>query len=128
MIMKTIQELKEARLVELAANAKEWKIKTQQPIDNWFQLIIFREYSNGLPEYIRTCNRLQWGLAKVAAWARGQRPCKMWAIGSGIATGISFAAIMMMTHAGVPLDDQIWVIAFWAVSAFILTLSTCKLF
>lgn len=127
--MKTIQELKQARLVELAENAKDWKIKTKPAFKNWFKLVIYRDlYLGTLPEYIRTCNRLQWGLAKVAAWARGQRPCKMWAIGSGIATGISFAAIMMMTHAGVPLDDQIWVIAFWAVSAFILTLSTCKLF
>lgn len=126
--MKTIQELKEARLVELAENAKEWKIKTVRAIDNWFVLIIFREYIGGLPEYIRNCNRLQWGLAKVAAWARGQRPCKMWAIGSGIATGISLAAIFMMTNAGVPLADQIWVIAIWAISAFILSISTCKLF
>lgn len=126
--MKTIQELKEARLIELAENAKEWKIKTAPTIDNWFQLIIFRKYSNGLPEYIRNCNRLQWGLAKVAAWAKGQKPCKMWAIGSGIATGISLAAILMMTSAGVPLADQIWAIIIWTISAFILTLSTCKLF
>jgi hypothetical protein len=126
--MKTLQELKEARLVELAENAKEWKIKTAHDIDNWFVLIIFREYLNNIPEYIRTCNVLQWGLAKVAAWARGQRPCKMWAIGSGIATGISLAAIFMMTNAGVPLADQIWVIAIWAISAFILSISTCKLF
>lgn len=126
--MKTNQELKEARLVELAENAKDWKIKTAHAIDNWFVLIIFREYLNNLPEYIRTCNVLQWGLAKVAAWARGQRPCKMWAIGSGIATGISLAAIFMMTNAGVPLADQIWVIAIWAISAFILSISTCKLF
>lgn len=126
--MKTIQELKEARLVELAANAKEWKIKTSQPIDNWFQLIIFREYSNGLPEYIRNCNRLQWGLAKVAAWIEGQKPCKMWSIGSAIATGISLAAILTMTSAGVPLADQVWAVVAWTISAFILTLSTCKLF
>lgn len=126
--MKTIQELKEARLVELAENAKEWKIKTAHAVDNWFVLIIFREYIGGLPEYIRTCNRLQWGLAQAAAWARGQRPCKMWAIGSGIATGVSLAAIFMMTSAGVALADQIWVIAIWAISAFILSISTCKLF
>lgn len=126
--MKALQELKEARLVELAENAKEWKIKTARSIDNWFVLIIFREYIGGLPEYIRNCNRLQWGWAKVAAWARGQRPCKMWAIGSGIATGISLAAIFMMTNAGVALADQIWVIAIWAISAFILSISTCKLF
>jgi hypothetical protein len=127
--MKTIQELKEAHLIELAENAKEWKIKATPAFNNWFKLVIYRDlYLGSFPEYIRTCNRLQWGLAKVAAWARGQRPCKMWAIGSGIATGISFAAILMMTHAGVRLADQIWVIAFWAISAFILTLSTCKLF
>jgi hypothetical protein len=126
--MKTIQELKEARLVELAENAKEWKIKTAHAMDNWFVLIVFREYINNLPEYIRTCNVLQWGLAKVAAWAKGQRPCKMWAISSGIATGISLAAIMMMTSAGVPLADQIWAVVIWAISAFILTLSTSKLF
>lgn len=126
--MKTIQELQSARLIELAENAKEWKIKTVPTIENWFKLIIVREYVNDLPEYIRNCNRLQWGLAKVAAWAKGQRPCKMWAIGSGIATGISLAAILMMTHAGVCLADQIWAIAIWAISAFILTLSICKLF
>lgn len=126
--MKTLQELKEARLIELAENAKEWKIKTAHAMDNWFVLIIFREYINDLPEYIRTCNVLQWGWAKVAAWAKGQRPCKMWAIGSGIATGISLAAIMMMTSAGVPLADQIWAVLIWAISAFLLTLSTSKLF
>lgn len=126
--MKTIQELKEARLVELAENAKEWKIETYHAIDNWFVLVIYRKLVNELPEYIRTCNVLQWALAKVAAWARGQRPCKMWAIGSGIATGISLAAILMMTSAGVPLADQIWAVVVWAISAFILTLSTCKLF
>lgn len=126
--MKTILELKDTSLVELAANAKEWKIKTDHAIDNWFVLIIFREYVNGLPEYIRTCNVLQWVLAKVAAWAKGQRACKMWAIGSGIATGISLAAILMMTSAGVPLADQIWAVVLWAISAFTLTLSTCKLF
>lgn len=126
--MKTLQELKNARLVELAENAKEWKIKTASEIDNWLVLIIFREYDNGLPEYIRTCNVLQWGLAKVAAWARNQRPCKMWAIGSFIVTIISLAIIFMMTKADVPLADQIWVIAIWAISAFILSISTCKLF
>lgn len=126
--MKTIQELKEARLIELAANAKEWKIETDHAIDNWFVLVIYRKIVNELPEYIRTCNVLQWVLAKVAAWAKGQKPCKMWAIGSGIATGISLAAILMMTSAGVPLADQIWAVVTWAISAFILTLSTCKLF
>lgn len=126
--MKTIQELKDARLIELAENAKEWKIKTAHSIGNWFLLVIFREYINDLPEYIRTCNVFQWGLAKVAAWAKGQKPCKMWAISSGIATGISLAAIMMMTSAGVPLADQIWAVVIWAISAFILTLSTSKLF
>jgi hypothetical protein len=58
--MKTIQELKSARLVDLAENAKEWKIKTTPTTENWFVLIIVREYANGLPEYIRNCNRLQW--------------------------------------------------------------------
>lgn len=126
--MKTIQELKEASLVELASNAKEWKIETYHAIDNWFVLVIYRKLFNELPEYIRTCNVLKWRLAKVAAWARGQKPCKMWAIGSGIATGGSFAAILMMTSAGVALADQIGVVLIWAISAFILTLSTCKLF
>lgn len=126
--MKTIQELQSARLVELASNAKEWKIETAHAIDNWFVLVIYRKLFNELPEYIRTCNVLQWGLAKVAAWAIGQKPCKMWAIGSGIATGISLAAIFMMTNAGVDLADQIWAVVVWAISAFILTLSTCKLF
>lgn len=126
--MKTIQELKEARLIELAANAKEWKIKTTPLYKNLFKCIIFREYVNELPEYIRTCNRLQWGLAKLAAWAKGQKPCKMWAIGSAIATGVSLAAILTMTSAGVPLADQVWAVVVWTISAFILTLSTCKLF
>ena len=121
--MKTIEELKSASLVELAENAKEWKIKTAPVIDNWFKLIIFREYQNGLPEYIRYCNRIQWVLAKLAAWAKRQKPCKLLAIGSGIVTGISFAAIMIMTIAGVPLADQIW-----AIASFIFTLSTVKLF
>lgn len=125
--MKTIQELQSARLVELAENAKEWKIKTVPTIENWFKLIIVREYVNDLPEYIRNCNRLQWGLAKAAAWARGQKPCKMWAMASAIISGVSFAAIVMMTRAGVCLADQIWVIAIWAISLFILTLSICKL-
>lgn len=126
--MKTIEELKSASLVELAENAKEWKIKTIHAMDNWFSLIIFRQYINDLPEYIRYCNRFQWGLAKVAAWAKMQNPCKLWAIGSGIVTGISFAAILIMTIADVPLADQIWAIATWAISAFIFTLSTVKLF
>lgn len=126
--MKTIQELKEARLIELAENAKEWKIKTAPTIENWFKLIIFREYLNALPEHIRTCYVFQWRLAKLAAWAKSQRPCKMWAIGSGIATGVSLAAILIMTIAGVPLADQIWASVAWAISAFILTLSTSKLF
>lgn len=126
--MKTIQELKEARLVELAANEKEWKIETAHAIDNWFVLVIYRKLVNELPEYIRTCNRLQWALAKAAAWAKGQRPCKMWAMASAIINGVSLAAIAIMTHAGVPLADQIWAVVVWAISAFILTLSTCKLF
>ena len=48
--MKTIEELKSASLVELAENAKEWKIKTIHAMDNWFSLIIFRQYINDLPE------------------------------------------------------------------------------
>ena len=126
--MKTIEELKSASLVELAANAKELKIKTMSEIDNWFKLIIFRQYLDNLPEYIRNCNRFQWMLAKLAAWAKRQKPCKLWAIGSGIVTGISFAVILIMTIAGVPLADQILAIATWAISAFIFTLSTVKLF
>jgi hypothetical protein len=126
--MKTIQELQSARLVELAENAKEWKIKTAPTIDNRFVLIIVREYVAGLPEHIRTCNRLQWALAKAAAWAKGQRPCKMWAMASAIINGVSLAAIAIMTHAGVCFADQIWAVAIWAISAFILTLSICKLF
>ena len=126
--MKTIEELKSASLVELAENEKEWKIKTNSEIDNWFKLIIFRQYLVNLPEYIRNCNRFQWMLAKLAAWAKRQNPCKLWSIGSGIVTGISFAAILIMTIADVPLADQIWAIAIWAISAFIFTLSTVKLF
>ena len=126
--MKTIEELKSASLVELAENAKEWKIKTMSEIDNWFKLVIFRQYLDDLPEYIRNCNRIQWILAKLVAWAKRQKPCKLWAIGSGIVTGISFAAILIMTIAGVPLAEQIWAIVVWAISAFIFTLSTVKLF
>ena len=126
--MKTIEELKSASLVELAANEKEWKIKKRQAMDNWFVWIIYRYYLADLPEYIRTCNRFQWMLAKLAAWAKRQKPCKLWAIGSGIVTGISFAAILIMTIADVPLAEQIWAIVVWAISAFIFTLSTVKLF
>ena len=126
--MKTIEELKSASLVELAANEKEWKIKTIHAMDNWFSLIIYREYLDNLPEYIRYCNRFQWMLAKLVAWAKRQRPCKLWAIGSGIVTGISFAAILIMTIADVHLADQIWAIVVLAISAFIFTLSTIKLF
>lgn len=126
--MKTIEELKSASLVELAANEKEWKIKTIHAMDNWFSLIIFRQYLDDLPEYIRYCNRFQWMLAKLVAWAKRQKHCKLWAIGSGIVTGISFAAILIMTIADVPLAEQIWAISTWAISAFIFTLSTVKLF
>lgn len=126
--MKTIEELKSASLVELEANEKEWKIKTIHAMDNWFSLIIFRQYINDLPEYIRYCNLFQWMFAKLVAWAKRQKPCKLWAIGSGIVTGISFAAILIMTIAGVHLADQIWAIVIWAISAFIFTLSTVKLF
>ena len=126
--MKTIEELKSASLVELAENAEEWKIKTNSEIDSWFKLIIFRQYLDNLPEYIRNCNRFQWMFAKLAAWTKRQRPCKLWAIGSGIITGISFAAILIMTIADVPLADQIGAIVTWAISAFIFTLSIVKLF
>lgn len=126
--MKTIEELKAASLVELAENEKEWKIKKRPAMDNWFVWIIYRYYLADLPEYIRTCNRFQWALAKLAAWAKRQKHCKLWAIGSGIVTGISFAVILIMTIAGVPLADQIFAIAIWAISAFILTLSIVKLF
>ena len=126
--MKTLQELQSASLVELAENEKEWKIKTIHAMDNWFSLIIYRQYLDDMPEYIRTCNRFQWMLAKLAAWAKKQNTCKMWAMASGIATGISFAAILMMTIADVPLAEQVWAIVIWAISAFILTLSTVKLF
>lgn len=126
--MKTIEELKSASLVELAANEKEWNIKKSPAMDNWFVWIIYRQYINDLPEYIRYCNRFKWMLAKLAAWAKRQKPCKLWAIGSGIVTGISFAAILIMTIADIPLTDQIWAIVVWAISAFIFTLSTVKLF
>ena len=126
--MKTIEELKSASLVELAANEKEWKIKTIHAMDNWFSLIIYRQYLDDMPEYIRSCNVLKWMLAKLVAWAKRQRPCKLWAICSGIVTGISFAVILIMTIADIPLADQIWAIVIWAISAFILTLSTVKLF
>lgn len=126
--MKTIQELKEARLIELAANAKEWKIRTVRACDSLFILIIYREIINDLPEYICTCDIFQWSWAKFRVWISNQSTCKILAMASAIATGISLAAIMMMTSAGVPLADQIWAVVIWAISAFILTLSTCKLF
>ena len=126
--MKTIEELKSASLVELAENEKEWKIRRIPTVNSWFRMIIFREQVKGLPECIRICNRFQWMLAKLVAWAKKQNTCKMWAMASGIATGISFAAILMMTIADVPLADQIWAIVIWAISAFIFTLSTVKLF
>lgn len=127
--MKTLQELKDARLVELATNAKEWKIKERRALHSLFKVVIYRDlYLGTLPEYIRTCNIFQWYLAKVCAWAKKQNTCKMWVMASGIATGISFGAILLMTSAGVPLVEQLWAIIIWAISAFILTLSTVKLF
>lgn len=126
--MKTIEELKHASLVELAENEKEWKIKTMSEIDNWFKLVIFRQYLDDIPEYLRTCNRFQWMWEKLEGWAKRQKPCKLWAIGSGIVTGISFAAMLIMTIADIHLADQIWAIVILAISAFILTLSTVKLF
>lgn len=126
--MKTIEELKSASLVELAENEKEWKINKIPAMDNWFVWIIYRYYLKDLPEYIRTCNRFQWMLAKLVAWAKRQKTCKLWAIGSGIVTGISFAVILIMTIADVPLTEQICAIVVWAISAFIFTLSTVKLF
>lgn len=126
--MKTIEELKSASLAKLAANEKEWKIKKRPSMDNWFVWIIYRKYLEDLPEYIHTCNRFQRMLAKLVAWAKRQKTCKLWAIGSGIVTGISFVAILIMTIADIPLAEQIWAIVVWAISAFILTLSTVKLF
>lgn len=126
--MKTLQELKEARLIELAENAKEWKIKTTSAYNNWFKLVIYRDlYLGSFPEYIRTCNRLQWGWAKVAAWARGQRPCKVWALFSGVATLILLISILIMTWAGLSLIAQIPALVMWIIAGFIFIISASAL-
>lgn len=125
--MKTIQELKNASLIELAANAKDWQIQTANAIDNCLKYIIFRRAISGLPEYIRTCNYVQWYAAKLWAWVRAQKRCKVWAMASGIVTGFSLAAIVMMTRAGVDLMGQMWAVIVFAIAGLVLTISSCKL-
>lgn len=125
--MKTIQELKKASLIELAENAKEWQIKTATTMDNCLKCIIYRRAMSGLPEYIRTCNCAQWYAAKLWAWVRAQKRCKVWAMASGIVTGFSLAAIVMMTRAGVDLMGQMWAVILFAIAGLVLTISSCKL-
>lgn len=125
--MKTIQELKKASLIELAENAKEWQIKTATAFDNCLKCIIYRNAMSGLSEYIRTCNYAQWYAAKLWAWVRAQKRCKVWAIASGTVTGFSLAAILMMTRAGVDLIGQMWAVILFTIAGFILTISSCKL-
>lgn len=125
--MKTLQELKDARLVELAANANEWKIKTATTIYSPFKLIVFREYMNGLPEYIRTCNRFQWEFANIIGWMRNQRPCKVWALFSGLATLILLIAILIMTWAELSLIAQIPALVMWIIAGFIFIISASAL-
>lgn len=125
--MKTIQELGKAGLIELAANAKEWQIKTATLMDNCLKCIIYRNAMSGWPEYIRTCNYVQWYAAKLWAWVRAQKRCKIWAMASGIVTGFSLAAIVMMSSAGVDLIGQMWAVIMFAIAGFVLTISSCKL-
>lgn len=125
--MKTIQELKKASLIELAANAKEWQIKAATTTDNCLKCIIYRNAMSGWPEYIRTCNYVQWYAAKLWVWVRAQKRCKVWAMASGIVTGFSFAAIVMMSRAGVDLMGQMWAVILFTIAGFILTISSCKL-
>lgn len=125
--MKTIQELKKTSLIELAANAKEWQIKTANTMDNCLKCTIYRRAMSGLPEYIRTCNYVQWYAAKLWVWVREQKRCKVWAMASGIVTGFSLAAIVMMSRAGVDLIGQMWAVILFAIAGFILTISSCKL-
>lgn len=125
--MKTLQELKDASLVELAANAKEWKIKTATTIDNWFRLIVFREYMNGLPEYIRTCNRLQWEWANLLGWFRTQSIRKRWAILSGLAILLLLICILIMTWAGLSLIAQAPVLFAWVIVGLIFVISASGL-
>lgn len=125
--MKTLQELKEASLVELATNAKEWKIKTATTIDNWFRLIVFREYMNGLPEYIRTCNRLQWEWANLIGWFRTQSIRKRWAILSGLATLLLLMCILIMTWIGLSLLAQAPVLFAWVIAGLIFVISASGL-
>lgn len=125
--MKTIQELKKASLIELAANTKEWQIKTATEMGNCLKCIIHRRAMSGFPEYIRTCNYVQWYAAKLWVWVRAQKRCKVWAMASGIVTGFSLAAIVMMSRAGVDLIDQMWAVILFTIAGFILTISSCKL-
>lgn len=125
--MKTIQELKRASLIELAENAKEWQILTVTAMDNCLECVIYRVAMNGLSEHIRTCNYVQWYAAKLWVWLRAQKRCKIWAMASGIVTGFSLAAIVMMSRAGVDLIGQMWAVILFAIAGFVLTISSCKL-
>lgn len=125
--MKAIQELKDASLIELAANAKEWNLKTVSMIGNCLKYIIYRNAMNRFPEHIRTCNYVQWYAAKLWVWVRAQKRCKVWAMASGIVTGFSLASIIMMSRAGVDLIGQMWAVILFAIAGFVLTISSCKL-
>lgn len=126
--MKALKELQQTSLVELLTNAEEWKIKTKRDWNDRSKIIVYRDlYFGKLPEHIYTCNVLKYAWAKLRVWVRGQRRCKVWAMASGIVTGFSLAAIVMMTSAGVDLMGQLWAVILFVISGFILTISSAKL-
>lgn len=125
--MKTIQELREASLVELATNAKEWKIKNIVAVDSWFRLVIYRDCIKNQPEYIRTCNRLQWEWANIRGWYRKQSIRKRWAILSGLATLLLLMCILIMTWAGLSLIAQAPVLFAWVIVGLIFVMSASGL-
>lgn len=125
--MKTLQELREASLVELATNVKEWKIKNVATGYSWFQLFIYRDCIKNQPEYIRTCNRLQWEWANLLGWYRTQSIRKRWAILSGLVTLILLIAILIMTWAGLSLIEQAPVLFAWVIVGLIFVISASGL-
>lgn len=125
--MKTIQELRDASLVELATNAKEWKIKNIVTVDSWFRLVIYRDCIKNQPEYIRTCNRLQWEWANLLGWFRAQSIRKRWAILSGLATLLLLMCILIMTWAGLSLVAQAPVLFAWVIVGLIFVISASGL-
>ena len=125
--MKTIQELREESLVELATNAKEWKIKNIATVDSWFRLVIYRDCIKNQPEYIRTCNRLQWEWANLLGWFRTQSIRKRWAILSGLATLLLLMCILIMTRVGLSLIVQSPVLFAWFIVGLIFVISASGL-